>query len=606
VRKKKKKKKNQKVYLAVEKNFDDDVRRRHSSRGMCEKRQQFLDGTRKNKSLLKEAERLSRGFVEALMSDELFHAVDRRDEERVRTLLQSGSGSAASSVNRVDASSNKHALFVACEDGNAALVALLLAHGADANATCTRAHSTPLHAAAYHARGAADVITALVERGGASPNVANANGSTPLHAACSVAQLDSVRALVSHGASLAAADRTGGATPLHYAAAQHEPAIVEALLAADRRAATLCDKAGLEPAHYAAADLASGGDDVARRDLSRVLDLLAAAGSRAAAQGLAALKRTLQDAPDAHRRHIAQVARRDVPAPRVPASASARPAPAAAAPAKPAPAAAAKTPEAPVPTSDELLSQMPSVPGMRKPPKRSDGPEEYAALFDQRGSVASKAPATDSKLVFVPGDYQEVEGAALPMLGVPDSPPGSPAVGKLTAKLRGLRKKDDAPAAAGSAADEPAKKESISARMKRLKEMAREKLTKSNSGKDKTVAAAAAGAAAYDDGGTATAADGGDDDNDEMSFPDAPGNAGGAAAYVDTAVADFPAAPPRVAPQRQAAAGNTGGAAAYNDNAAATVDDFPSAPPQRQPVVAEPGASRACCARRRRRRLCVS
>jgi hypothetical protein len=70
-----------------------------------------------------------------------------------------------------------------------------------------------------------------------------------------------------------------------------------------------------------------------------------------------------------------------------------------------------------------LLDQMPTVPGVRKPPKRSDGPEEYASLFDQRSQMTVRAATTNdpaNKLVFVPGEYHEVEGAALPMLGVDD------------------------------------------------------------------------------------------------------------------------------------------------------------------------------------------
>jgi hypothetical protein len=473
----------------------------------------------------------------------------------VRTLLASAS---ASDVNSVDADSGKLPLYVACEDGNAKLVALLLAHGADASLPCTRAQSTPLHAAAYYSHAA--LVHELVVNGRARANVANANGITPLHAACSTAHLDTVRALLANGAASAACGDRLGATPLHYAAAQLQPTLVEAILAADKRAASVRDKAGLEAAHYAAADAGSADAEASKRNLPKVLELLAGAGSASAKTGVDALKRALQDAPEPARRHIGQVARRDVPSQRSQRVAASARAPAAPSPVAPAPKIAVETPMATNSDADDVLSQMPSVPGLRKPPKRSDGPEEYADLFDQRGSLApTTAPnAADVKLVFLPGQYQEVAGAALPMLGVEESPPASPSMGKFTAKLRNLRKKDDSsPASAESAtpAALPEKKESISQRMKRLKDMAREKL----SGHKHTATAAtaaAAGAPEYSAGDASPSPldNAGDDDADQMSFPEAPeaaASASAAAVEVPPSLDEFPEAPQRAAPQRR-------------------------------------------------------
>jgi hypothetical protein len=503
----------------------------------------------------------------------------------VRALLASAS---ASDVNSVDADSNKLPLYVACEDGNAKLVALLLSHGADASLPCTRAQSTPLHAAAYYSHAA--LVHELVVNGRAHANVANANGITPLHAACSTAHLDTVRALLANGAlSATCADRLG-ATPLHYAAAQLQPTLVEAILAADKRAASVRDKAGLEPAHYAAADAGSADAEATKRNLPKVLELLAGAGSASAKTSVDALKRALQDAPEPARRHIGQVARRDVPSQRSQRVAASARAPAAPSPVAPVPKIAVETPMATNSNADDVLSQMPSVPGLRKPPKRSDGPEEYADLFDQRGSLApTTAPnAADVKLVFLPGQYQEVAGAALPMLGVEDSPPASPSMGKITAKLRNLRKKDDSsPASAESAtpAALPEKKESISQRMKRLKDMAREKLSGHKHTATAAAAASTAGAPEYSAGDASPSPldnAGDDDDADQMSFPEAPeaaasAIASSAAVDVPPALDEFPEAPQRAAPQRRSVTGLAPVVAV----AAAEDDDefeFPEAP----------------------------
>jgi ankyrin repeat protein len=247
-------------------------------------------------------------------SSPLYSAVDQSDESRVRAALQSAQ--AASQLNMVDANSNKTPLYLACEDGAWRIVAQLLAAGARTDVKCTRAESVALHAAAYYSR--ADVVSQLLAAGAsarrsqrqrhlAAPRRRRQRRICPLSAHCSVRRVLHFTACV---------DRHG-ASPLHYAAAQLEGDLVRALLAAEPRLATLRDAAGLEPAHYAAADAGSADADVSKLAMPLVLAALADAGSAAAKAGLPALKLTLRDAPDAARRHIAQVAHRAQPSERV-------------------------------------------------------------------------------------------------------------------------------------------------------------------------------------------------------------------------------------------------------------------------------------------------
>ena len=76
-----------------------------------------------------------------------------------------------------------------------------------------------------------------------------------------------------------------------------------------------------------------------------------------------------------------------------------------------------------------LLEAMPTVPGLRKPPTRSSGPADYAALFDQRpqnilgGGGAAAGKNTMPIVCLSTDEYEEVAGDALPMLGVAPDPP---------------------------------------------------------------------------------------------------------------------------------------------------------------------------------------
>eukprot|EP01105_Mastigella_eilhardi_P017985 TRINITY_DN4151_c0_g1_i1.p3 TRINITY_DN4151_c0_g1~~TRINITY_DN4151_c0_g1_i1.p3 ORF type:complete len:167 (-),score=45.81 TRINITY_DN4151_c0_g1_i1:65-565(-) len=69
---------------------------------------------------------------------------------------------------------------MACQRPSAAMVSLLLAHGADANRG-NKLGDTPLHVAARS--GLAEHVRALVARGGADVHARNAQGRTPLEQA---------------------------------------------------------------------------------------------------------------------------------------------------------------------------------------------------------------------------------------------------------------------------------------------------------------------------------------------------------------------------------------------------------------------------------------
>ncbi len=95
------------------------------------------------------------------------------------------------------------ALHLAAFFGHEDAAALLLEHGADANAVARNpeVEVTPLHSAA--AGGHSKLVALLLEHG-ADPNARQRGGFTPLHAAAQNADRESVESLLEHGADKAA------------------------------------------------------------------------------------------------------------------------------------------------------------------------------------------------------------------------------------------------------------------------------------------------------------------------------------------------------------------------------------------------------------------
>jgi ankyrin repeat protein len=106
---------------------------------------------------------------------EMIKAAKKGDVERARVLLAGD----ASLIQALDTDGST-ALHCATWKGNQAMVAFLLAAGADVNAHNKNEHwgTTPLHAAA-HANQAA-IAEMLIEYG-ADVNARDMNGKTPMH-----------------------------------------------------------------------------------------------------------------------------------------------------------------------------------------------------------------------------------------------------------------------------------------------------------------------------------------------------------------------------------------------------------------------------------------
>ena len=154
-------------------------------------------------------------------------------------------------------------LHLAAAGGHGAVVAVLLASGADVNARGDD-EETALHAAAGgdHREVAGAVLAA-----GADVNATNGAGDTPLHVAADAGSEAVATLLIAAGAVVSARNREGE-TPLHAAAAAGRRALVEFLLAAEADV-NATDQAQETPLHKAS-----------RRGHEAVADVLRAAGGR--------------------------------------------------------------------------------------------------------------------------------------------------------------------------------------------------------------------------------------------------------------------------------------------------------------------------------------
>jgi ankyrin repeat protein len=153
------------------------------------------------------------------------------DRAAVRTLVTSGEDVNAAQGDGMTA------LHWAARRGDAELVSMLLAAGANVRAATRLGGYTPLIMAAE--LGHAPSIEALIGAG-ADPKSATASGVTALMLAAASGQADAVKALVAHGADVNATEPTRGETALMFAVANRRPDAVRALIAAkaDVNAAT--------------------------------------------------------------------------------------------------------------------------------------------------------------------------------------------------------------------------------------------------------------------------------------------------------------------------------------------------------------------------------
>ncbi|XP_026734654.1 protein phosphatase 1 regulatory subunit 12A isoform X2 [Trichoplusia ni] len=174
----------------------------------------------------------------------------------VQTLLAAGAD--------VNARDDEHHTVVhwATVCGEVGALRAVLAAGADA-ATSDQHGGYPLHYAAqmcgapaatdHQSRGAAlEVLRALVKEGGASVDVRDADGRTPLLWAASAGSAAAVLALHQAGSKVDDADRDG-LTALHCAAARGHTEALETLVGLCGARVDVADSHGCTPLHYAAA-----------------------------------------------------------------------------------------------------------------------------------------------------------------------------------------------------------------------------------------------------------------------------------------------------------------------------------------------------------------
>ena len=137
-------------------------------------------------------------------------AVMRQDVGAVRTLLDAGADVNSA---RGDGMTGLH---WAAQHGNLQVTRLLLAAGAELEATTRLGAHTALHVASRSGHGQ---VVATLLRAGANVSALTTTGATPLHFAAMGGNRHAVRVLLDHGAAPDAREPTWGQTPLMFAAA---------------------------------------------------------------------------------------------------------------------------------------------------------------------------------------------------------------------------------------------------------------------------------------------------------------------------------------------------------------------------------------------------
>jgi len=157
-------------------------------------------------------------------TDPVVEAAMNGDVAMLRTLLEQGMD-----VNAREGDGTT-ALHWAALKGDAEVVGILLASGADLEAVTRNGDYTPLHMAAME--GHAEVARMLLAAGSQVEARTSSGGVTALHLAARVGKAETVAALLEHGAEVDSREDARGQTPLMFAAAWNRIEALDALLAA--------------------------------------------------------------------------------------------------------------------------------------------------------------------------------------------------------------------------------------------------------------------------------------------------------------------------------------------------------------------------------------
>lgn len=154
----------------------------------------------------------------------LFLAIQAGDVNNVKRVEeQLDAGVSPNSVDSLGVS----ALMLATANGDLPVVNLLLARGADPNATYPKSMGmAPLHIAA--ADGDVDIIAALITHG-ANVNIDNAMGDIPLHYVAISGSKEAAQLLIDNGATIGVVNKAG-ITPFKYAAGDGSVPIMKLLI----------------------------------------------------------------------------------------------------------------------------------------------------------------------------------------------------------------------------------------------------------------------------------------------------------------------------------------------------------------------------------------
>jgi ankyrin repeat protein len=191
----------------------------------------------------------------------LYFAAMRGNVAFIRTLLARGADV------RTRGLSGRSVLHAASGYRHAAAAEVLLAAGADPN-TQNERKETPLREALQrspspNAPSPADFVRVLLHHG-AKPDIADANGQTPLHGVALNGHLDAAPLLLAGGANANARD-AAGRTPLHLAIQKRQRELITVLLA-HRADPNAQDADGATPLHEA---VWAGAPDIADALIAR-------------------------------------------------------------------------------------------------------------------------------------------------------------------------------------------------------------------------------------------------------------------------------------------------------------------------------------------------